>query len=461
MQLRRAAKAATATGAIIVGYAAFGGLASASVQPFEPTSYSAVRATVVATKSLIANQLVKLTIAGRAGVPTNALEVALSVQVSAGSSAGDLTVYTPGAMPSKPTITWAAGQTVTVPVTVALDSNGQVAFQNDAGTATMTVSAVGYYTTGAAPDSVTSDQLSADGSTTGQILTSDGSGVTWQTPDFQPALTATKIVSPTGSATADGAALAAALTSGAYRVVYAEAGTYDLGSSTLSMASGVSLIGAGDDQTFIVSEAAGTAVSPSGTSTIAGVNLAVSATTGSAVQAVGVPSGAGTTLRDDTFSAANPSGTAATVSVTGTGALTVDDSTLTAAGGSFTEAFLQNDASPTSYIRDSTLVATGPVTRSAADAINAYGPVQIQGSNVTTTASGGGSGLGLVSQNNAAVTADSSRITAPTDALWTDGGTISVGASMVSGGVVHFATGVERCAASYNASYVALGADCT
>lgn len=120
---------------------------------------------------------------GTTTVPTNATTILMTVTAK-GAKAGTMTFY-PLGNPSGGTsveVAWAAGGSDTAVVTTDIGQKNSVAFKNSsAGAATVTATITGYST------EVELDDISSQGGSTGQVLTDDGDGATWQDPQLPSA----------------------------------------------------------------------------------------------------------------------------------------------------------------------------------------------------------------------------------------------------------------------------------
>jgi hypothetical protein len=127
------------------------GLASGTTSP-TPSTYSAVDPVTVLGRSLAAHSTTDVTVAGVGSVPSNATSVQLSVTALAGTATSSMYVYPTGAtQPTSANVRWETGETVTIPVTVAVGTSGKVRLTTDGGTVTIKVAVVGYFAPAAAP----------------------------------------------------------------------------------------------------------------------------------------------------------------------------------------------------------------------------------------------------------------------------------------------------------------------
>ncbi len=93
-----------------------------------------------------------LQVTGQAGIPADAVAVALNVTVTDPDAAGYVTVWPAGAaMPTASNINFVAGQTVANMVTVGLGAGGQIDLFNFAGDSQVIVDVTGWYTGGFHP----------------------------------------------------------------------------------------------------------------------------------------------------------------------------------------------------------------------------------------------------------------------------------------------------------------------
>lgn len=115
--------------------------------PVAPTRLLDTRNGTGAAKAKVgANGTVKLTVAGKAGLPSSATSVVLNVTVANGSAGSVLTVFPDGqALPTVSNLNFNAGQTVANLVTVPI-VDGAVDFRNLAGTVDVVADLDGYYT---------------------------------------------------------------------------------------------------------------------------------------------------------------------------------------------------------------------------------------------------------------------------------------------------------------------------
>jgi hypothetical protein len=135
------------------GFATVGvvGLASGTTNT---SVYTAIAPVKVLGKSLAANSNTDIFIAGGPIVPSNATSLQLSVTALSGTTTSSMYVYPTGATkPTSANVRWQAGQTVTIPVTVAVGTSGAIRLTTDGGTVTVKVSVVGYFSPAAAPGS--------------------------------------------------------------------------------------------------------------------------------------------------------------------------------------------------------------------------------------------------------------------------------------------------------------------
>jgi hypothetical protein len=127
------------------------GLASGTTTP-TPSVYSAVAPVTVLGRSLAANSNTDVTVAGVDSVPSNATSVQLSVTALDGTATSSMYVYPTGAtQPTSANVRWTTGETVTIPVTVAVGTAGKVRLTTDGGTVTVKVAVVGYFSPTPAP----------------------------------------------------------------------------------------------------------------------------------------------------------------------------------------------------------------------------------------------------------------------------------------------------------------------
>jgi hypothetical protein len=149
---RRAVIAGVSVG-VAFGTVGVIGLASGTTSS-TPSVYSAVTPVTVLGKSLAAGSNTDVTVAGVGSVPSNATSVQLSVTALSGTTTSSMYVYPTGATkPTSANVRWLTGQTVTIPVTVAVGTSGDVRLTTDAGTVTIKVAVVGYFSPAQAPGS--------------------------------------------------------------------------------------------------------------------------------------------------------------------------------------------------------------------------------------------------------------------------------------------------------------------
>jgi hypothetical protein len=141
-------------GACVVSATAIGvGIASGTTSP-TPSVYSAIAPVTVLGRSLAAHSNTDVTVAGVGSVPSNATSVQLSVTALSGTTTSSMYVYPTGAtQPTSANVRWTTGETVTIPVTVAVGTSGDVRLTTDGGTVTVKVAVVGYFSPAPAPGS--------------------------------------------------------------------------------------------------------------------------------------------------------------------------------------------------------------------------------------------------------------------------------------------------------------------
>ena len=141
---RRAAIAGVGLG---FGFATVGlvGLASGTTSP-TPSVYSAITPVTVLGRSLAAHSNTDVAVAGVGSVPSDATSVQLSVTALSGTTTSSMYVYATGdTQPTSANVRWQTGETVTIPVTVAVGTGGKVRLTTDGGTVTIKVAVVGYF----------------------------------------------------------------------------------------------------------------------------------------------------------------------------------------------------------------------------------------------------------------------------------------------------------------------------
>jgi hypothetical protein len=146
-QLRVWRKAAIVGVGIGFAYATVGmvGLASGTTTP-TPSVYSAITPVTVLGRSLAADSNTDVTVAGVDSVPSNATSVQLSVTALSGTTTSSMYVYPTGATkPTSANVRWETGETITIPVTVAVGASGKIRLTTDGGTVTIKVALVGYF----------------------------------------------------------------------------------------------------------------------------------------------------------------------------------------------------------------------------------------------------------------------------------------------------------------------------
>jgi hypothetical protein len=147
---RRAVIAGVSVG-VAFGTVGVVGLASGTTTP-TPSVYSAVAPVTVLGRSLAANSNTDVTVAGVDSVPSNATSVQLSITALDGTATSSAYVYPTGATkPTSANVRWATGETVTIPVTVAVGTSGKIRLTTDSGTVTIKVAVVGYFSPASAP----------------------------------------------------------------------------------------------------------------------------------------------------------------------------------------------------------------------------------------------------------------------------------------------------------------------
>ena len=119
-----------------------------------PSVYSAIAPVTVLGRSLAAHSNTDVAVAGVGGVPSNATSVQLSVTALSGTTTSSMYVYATGAtQPTSANVRWTTGETVTIPVTVAVGTGGKVRLTTDGGTVTAKIAVVGYFSPASAPGS--------------------------------------------------------------------------------------------------------------------------------------------------------------------------------------------------------------------------------------------------------------------------------------------------------------------
>jgi hypothetical protein len=129
------------------------GLASGTTIP-TPSVYSAITPVTVLAKSLASDSNTDVMVADVDSVPTTATSVQLSVTALDGTTTSSMYVYPTGATkPTSANVRWETGQTITIPVTVAVGTGGKIHLSTDGGTVTVKVALVGYFSPAPAPGS--------------------------------------------------------------------------------------------------------------------------------------------------------------------------------------------------------------------------------------------------------------------------------------------------------------------
>jgi hypothetical protein len=270
---RRGFRIALIVAGAVLAYAAVGGVAEAAGKTTGPSSYRAVPAATLVTKTLSSSGTETFHVTGVAGIPSAATAATLNITASGQSATGDLYVYAAGASkPAEPNLDWSAGHSVAESVTVAIGTSGEVTLKNGSGTVKLVVQVDGYYAPatalgtaggvltgtypdpGLAPSAVRTTNISTSGGATGKVLTDTGSGVSWQAPPV--VFTNTVVVAGNSTATANGTALlkAIAALSGTDNLVLLEPGSYDVGATSVMLPADTWLEGAGQSITTVTGE---------------------------------------------------------------------------------------------------------------------------------------------------------------------------------------------------------------
>jgi hypothetical protein len=135
--------------------------------------YSAIAPFTVLGRSLAAHSNTDVGIAGLPEVPSNATALQLSVTALSGTTTSSMYVYATGStQPTSANVRWQAGETVTIPVTVAVGTNGDVRLTTDGGVVTVKIAVIGYYSPAPPPGGTAYSEkvLSAGLSTTSTAL---------------------------------------------------------------------------------------------------------------------------------------------------------------------------------------------------------------------------------------------------------------------------------------------------
>jgi hypothetical protein len=147
---RRAAIAGISIG-VAFGTFSVVGLASGTTTS-TPSVYSSVAPVTVLGRSLAAHSNTDVAVAGIGSVPSNATSVQLSVTALDGTTTSSMYVYSTGAtQPTSANVRWTTGEVVTIPVTVAVGTSGDIRLTTDGGTVTVKVAVVGYFSPASAP----------------------------------------------------------------------------------------------------------------------------------------------------------------------------------------------------------------------------------------------------------------------------------------------------------------------
>jgi hypothetical protein len=484
---RTVRRVVVASAALAVGGLAVTG-ALASPQPnLSVTNVTMIPLSVphkVASVTIAANKTYSTQVSGaNTTVPANATTVQLLVTAK-GAVGGSLNFY-PAGNPSG-----ASGQTLTYPAGNVLASTtiqekigeaSKLTISNaSAGSAVVTATLNGYST------QVTYADVNGVGGNAGDLLVNTGSGAQWQappntvpgpsnngspgdlltrtasgtqwtTPNYALAPTNTTVIHSTGDLNADGAALRAALASGAKPFVEVDGGTYNLGSAPLEFANREVLIGAGPDATSILStgniglnageisgvllEFNGSAhlVADVGTSNLRNIEIDNDGTVPN-VTAMGLEVGTGATVSLYNSVIEDVSRTATTPSV----AILVNVNSII-------------------FIRNSEITAFNNVAGPAASALNVFGFANVATSRVQADGAAATSAVVLTHNtgSNSVEINGSDVETVSTDvALDAINGSIRVGGSMIEGTAIHSGTGTTQCVDDYTRGYVARPTTC-
>jgi hypothetical protein len=116
--------------------------------------YSSIAPVTVLGRSLAGGSNTDVAVAGVGSVPSNATSVQLSVTALDGTTTSSMYVYPTGATkPTSANVRWQTGETVTIPVTVAVGTGGKIHLNTVSGTVTVKVAVVGYFSPAADPGS--------------------------------------------------------------------------------------------------------------------------------------------------------------------------------------------------------------------------------------------------------------------------------------------------------------------
>jgi hypothetical protein len=122
-----------------------GGFAAASGSSSTPSVYSAIAPVNVFSRTLAGGSQTDFAVTGGA-VPANATSVVISATALNGTTTSSLYLYATGdTKPTSANLRWNAGQTVTVPIVVAVGTGGKVHVTPDTGSIAVKFSVVGYY----------------------------------------------------------------------------------------------------------------------------------------------------------------------------------------------------------------------------------------------------------------------------------------------------------------------------
>ena len=475
------------TVAAVAAYGLVGGIGYAAAPAPVPSVYTVLPQFLV-LQSVAFDDTMTLNkpVAGSHGIPADATAVSLTITAQNATSAGSLYVYPRGStQPTVPQMQFQAGQNETTTITVGLGAPGNLMFRSTGGAFTLSATVFGYYSPvggpsgpaggvltgtypnpGLAANAVSATNINSSGSTqSGQILTSNGSGTQWQTPAFQEAFNRTTVVHGDPRPTVAGSnllAAVAALSTTHNNLLLLEPGTYDLGSSGLTLPANTWLEGSGSSVTTIVGLGPFT-----GALITAGQNTGISQVTlsnsGLAYRTVLVPSGTSLVMQSTTV-LGSASSAALLIGVdVESGALTMSQSTvsITDMGNSDTDVFLKTGQAVN--LDEDTLTISGSTAGADLTGIDLeqnVGKTTVRGTSVTATATGAQQGVAVDVDNSIGRNdVNASQLSGTTLAVQVDNSFIGIGGSQVGGGVAKQGGNIF-CADDYNTNYVALDSSC-
>ncbi len=248
-------------------------------------------------------------------------------------------------------------------------------------------------------------------------------------------------------------------------LIKVEPGTYDLGTTTLKMKTGVDLEGSGEGLTTITSQVGGSSYPLiSGTVVITSsseIRFLTIANTGTSTYNAGVYGNGVNNTSKLTNVTAKISGSGSVnlaIFITNSASPIIQNSTISSTGGSSSNSGIYNSNASSPTIQNSTISASGG-TNTSGIFIDSSSPT-IQ--NSTISASGGTNNLGIQSQTSSTITIQNSTVNVTPSAFYYSirnlgGSTARVGASQLGTGV--FGVGFT-CVGVYSSSFVALNSSC-